>query len=236
MSDSTHMKSYVIPILLEKGGRYIGGSAFLGALGDAVYLVTAAHGATMVSNSPTRWDEWSTQFTVCAKAGGASEDFVIELFRSDSFGNRIPRFHYTNHPSVPGHVVDLMLVPLDEELHRLGSYPRINLEKSTPPHVTDIVTSWGFPTAGDLWPTQQSTSGPIYHIPSDVPQLLFVSMPSEEGYSGAPAFKSDGSFVGIVIGHTNGDFPLAQIIPPGFIRAALPHPGGSLTNGDYSSF
>lgn len=240
MPGNTNVKSYVIPILLETAGGYVGGSAFLGTLDDEVYLVTAAHSATMVSSSPTQWEEWAPQFTVCAIDGGASEPFVVELFKSDVNGSRVPRFHYTNHPSTPGHIVDLMLIPLDEELHQLDSYTRINLENSTPPHAIDIVTSWGFPTAenpsGDLWPTHQSTSGPVYHVPSDIPQLLLVSMPSEEGYSGAPAFKTDGNFVGIVIGHTGGDFPLAQIIPPGFIQRALPYPGGNVTTNDYSSF
>lgn len=236
MPASPNIKDYVIPLLLETEGGCVGGSAFLGSLGDDVYLVTAAHSATMLSSSPIRWDEWSPRVTVCAIDGGAREAFSVELFRTDSFGSRAPKFHYVNHPALSRHVVDLMLVPVNEQLHRLSRYPRINLEISAPPKVLDIVTTWGFPTEVDVWPTHQSTSGPAQHVPSDIPELLFVAMPSEVGYSGAPAFSSEGAFVGMVIGKTDDEFHAAQVIPPGFLRRALPHPGGDLTSGDYSSF
>lgn len=230
------MQALSIPIYTTLGSDEGGGTAFLGSLRGELYLITVAHAFTGLTSSSTQWDSWASAMNAYViDSIGQVTDLRIEIFDTDQFGERVPRFMYVNSPHVSGHILDAIMLPVSPEWGWVENYTITSLDITSTPKVGDGIRAQGYPIQ-PIWPEIQQTSGRIVEVPFPVPGLLLADMPVQVGYSGAAATDDKGEFLGLVAGHTVNADKFAQIIPRGFLRRAKPSPGGSLLNPLATSF
>lgn len=169
-----------------------GASAFLVRSGSRIWLVSCAHTFTGRRHSSTDWHTWGKKIEVFETTGRSHK---IPLFGS----KMRPLFSWVPAASKVGFVEDVIAIPLGDEASYLADYQISEMGQAVTEADKEQLSFLGYPGFGLSYPAIPEVAKRTGAVTGSGFNYLKLSIPSEEGFSGGPAFARE-HLIGVVSG------------------------------------